>query len=91
MMMWPHHASLHNAGNALHLSIGVPGMDLSQGHSGGMPGMKGKILVLDGIKGIVQKNQEVPVANHNAAYSPDGKEIWTSRMDMDGEKCWLPP
>ncbi|SHL10135.1 40-residue YVTN family beta-propeller repeat-containing protein [Chitinophaga jiangningensis] len=85
MVMWPHHISLHNAGNVLHLALGVPGMDLSKGHSGNMSGMKGKILVLDGIKGIVQKNLEVPVANHNAAFSPDGKEIWTSQMDMDGK------
>ena len=36
MIMWPHH--IYNHEN--HLAIGVPGMDLSAGHSGGMAGME---------------------------------------------------
>jgi YVTN family beta-propeller protein len=85
MPMWPHHLSLHNDGNMYQLAIGVPGMDLSEGHSGGMAGMKGRVLVVDAIKGTILKDLEVPAMNHNAVYTPDGKEIWTSQMQMDGK------
>ena len=84
MAMWPHHVYHHGAGDMHHLAIGVPGMDLSEGHTGGMPGMKGKVLIVDGVKGTIVKDLEVPVMNHNAVYSPDGSEIWTSQMDMNG-------
>ncbi|WP_208025575.1 YncE family protein [Niastella caeni] len=85
MPMWPHHVYHHTAGDMHHLAIGVPGMDLSEGHSGGMAGMKGKVLVVDGVKGTVLKELEVPAMNHNAVYSPDGNEIWTSQMGMNGK------
>lgn len=38
MIMWPHHIYLNPS--ETQLAIGVPGMDLSAGHSGGMMGMK---------------------------------------------------
>ena len=85
MAMWPHHVYHHGAGDMHHLAIGVPGMDLSEGHTGGMAGMKGKVLIVDGVKGTIVKDLEVPVMNHNAVYSPDGSEIWTSQMDMNGK------
>lgn len=85
MIMWPHHVYHHTAGSLHHLAIGVPGMDLSAGHSGGMAGMKGKVLVVDAVKGSILKDLDVPIMNHNAVYSPDGKEIWTSQMQMDGK------
>lgn len=80
MIMWPHH--IYNKGNIM--AIGVPGMDLSAGHSGGMAGMKGKVILLDAIKGTIIKDIVTPVMNHNAVFSPDGSEIWTSQMDMVG-------
>lgn len=85
MVMWPHHISLSGSGNASRLAVGVPGMDLSEGHSGGMPGMKGRVLVLDAIKGSVLKDLELPAMNHNAVFSPNGQEIWTSQMEMNGK------
>lgn len=85
MIMWPHHIYHHQSGGNHHLSIGVPGMDLSAGHSGGMPGMKGMVVVMDAVTGVIKKNLEVPVMNHNAVFSPDGSEIWTSQMDMAGK------
>lgn len=81
MVMWPHHIYSHQN----HLAIGVPGMDLSAGHSGGMAGMKGRILIMDAVKGTVLKDIETPAMNHNAVYSPDGTEIWTTQMAMDGK------
>ena len=85
MIMWPHHIYHHQSGGNHHLAIGVPGMDLSAGHTGGMPGMKGMVVVMDAVTGVLKKNFEVPVMNHNAVFSPDGTEIWTSQMDMAGK------
>jgi YVTN family beta-propeller protein len=85
MIMWPHHIYHHQNADTNHMTIGVPGMDLSGGHSGGMPGMTGRVVVMDAIKGMILKNFEVPVMNHNAVHSPDGSEIWTSQMDMTGK------
>lgn len=85
MVMWPHHLSLYSIFDMHRLAVGVPGMDLSEGHSGGMHDMKGKVLVLDAIKGKVLQTFELPVSNHNAIYSPNGREIWVSQMEMDGK------
>lgn len=85
MIMWPHHIYQHPTTDMTHLSIAVPGMDLSEGHSGGMQGMQGRILIADAVKGMIVKDLELPAMNHNAVYSPDGKEIWTSQMEMDGK------
>lgn len=81
MVMWPHHIY----GYKNNLAIGVPGMDLSAGHSGGMAGMKGRILIMDAVKGTIVKDIETPAMNHNAVYSPDGTEIWTTQMAADGK------
>ncbi|GAA4465080.1 hypothetical protein GCM10023189_45220 [Nibrella saemangeumensis] len=83
MIMWPHHISL--SPNGSRLSIGVPGMDLSGGHAGGMAGMKGRLVVLDSQNGETLKNQELPAMNHNAAFSPDGTELWTTSMQDAGK------
>jgi len=40
---------------------------------------------MDAVTGVLKKNFEVPVMNHNAVFSPDGTEIWTSQMDMAGK------
>ena len=85
MIMWPHHIYYHKSGGNHHLAIGVPGMDLSGGHTGGMSGMKGMVVIMDAITGVINKILEVPVMNHNAVFSPDGNEIWTSQMDMSGK------
>lgn len=85
MVMWPHHIYHLQSLGEHRLTIAVPGMDLSEGHAGGMAGMKGKVIVMDAVKGTIVKDLEVPVMNHNAIYSPNGKEIWTSQMDMEGK------
>ncbi len=84
-IMWPHHIYHHQSGGDHRLALGIPGMDLSGGHTGGMPGHGGKFAVLDAVKGTVLKLVDVPVMNHNAVYSKDGSEIWTSQMDMAGK------
>jgi len=84
MVMWPHHLSLYSIFDMHRLAIGVPGMDLSAGHSGGMNDMKGKVLIMDAVKGKILKTVDLPVSNHNAMYSPNGREIWVSQMEMAG-------
>jgi len=82
-IQFPHHIYLNPAKKQL--AIGVPGMDLSAGHSGGMSGMTGKFAVLDASKGYITKVVDIPVMNHNAIFSPDGSEIWTARMEEMGK------
>ena len=85
MMMWPHHI-YHSVNASTHqLAIAMPGMDLSAGHTGSTAGMKGRVMVLDAVKGTMIKDIEVPAMNHNAIFSPDGKEIWTSQMGVSGK------
>lgn len=81
MVMWPHHVSLHSN----HLAVGVPGMDLSEGHNAPTTGMTGKLLVVDAITGSISKNINLPSMNHNTIYSPDGTEIWVPQMGMEGK------
>lgn len=83
MVMWPHHIYLSPDGSKL--GVGVPGMDLSAGHTGGMSGMNGRVLVVDAKTGATTQNQQTPVMNHNAVFSPDGTEIWTSQMEEAGK------
>ncbi len=85
MVMWPHHASLSGIHDLNRMAVGVPGTDLSEGHAGHMDDMKGKVLILDAVKGTLLKELELPAMNHNAAFSPDGSEIWTSQMEMNGK------
>jgi YVTN family beta-propeller protein len=80
---WPHHFALSAARDQL--TIGAPGMDLSAGHAGGMAGMPGKVAVINATSGMIAKVVELPVPNHNAIYSPDGGEIWTSQMQDKGQ------
>lgn len=75
MIMWPHHIYYYQKGGLHHMAIGVLGIDLSGGHTGGMPGMKGMVIVIDAVTGVIKKNLEVPVMNHNAVFSLYGNEI----------------
>lgn len=84
MMMWPHHIYQRPTASGTQLAIAMPGMDLSAGHTGSAAGMKGRIMVVDAMKGAMIKDLEVPVMNHNAVFSPDGSELWTSQMN-DGK------
>lgn len=83
MVMWPHHIYLSPDGSKL--GVGVPGMDLSAGHTGGTTGMNGRVLIVDPKTGQTSVNQQTPIMNHNAVFSADGSEIWTSQMDQSGK------
>jgi YVTN family beta-propeller protein len=85
-LSYPHHISLSPTQNQI--AIAAPGMDLSEGHGTAEvlahTGMA-KIAVIDAVKGVNLKLIDVPEMNHNAIFSPDGKEIWTSQMDEKGK------
>lgn len=76
-IVWPQHVYLSPDGSKI--GIGVPGVDLS-GATTTMPtGAKGRVLVVNPKTGVVMSNQQTPVINQNAVFSPDGTEIWTSQ------------
>jgi YVTN family beta-propeller protein len=75
---WPHHIYLNPSGTRL--AIGAPGMDLSAGHHSTGTGA-GKLVIMDALTGAILKVISLPAMNHNAVFSPDGSEIWTSQMD----------
>jgi YVTN family beta-propeller protein len=82
-VMWPHHISINTTKTKV--AIGVPGMDLSGGHGNiNNSGMTGMIAIYDAIKGTELKMINLSMMNHNAAFSPNGTEIWTSLMDSMG-------
>lgn len=80
---YPHHIYL--SADRSRLALAVPGMDMSQGHEnvdGAM--MPGIVMVLDATTGATIKARTLDAMNHNAIYSPDGTEIWTSQMMVGG-------
>jgi YVTN family beta-propeller protein len=80
---WPHHIYLSHDKSML--GVGVPGMDMSGGHHGGMDGMTGAVLVLDAKTGATKAGRTLDAMNHNAAFSPDDSEVWTTRMSTPGK------
>jgi YVTN family beta-propeller protein len=80
---FPHHVSISRDGATL--MVAVPGMDFSKGHEmGGSHTMPGAVLKVDVASGKVVQNKALPLMNHNAAFSPDGTEVWTAQMGMPG-------
>ena len=78
---YPHHMSLSQ--DRSRLALAVPGKDLSAGHGGGGHAeMGGALLLLDASTGETMVGRRLEMSNHNAIFSPDGKEIWTSQMAM---------
>jgi YVTN family beta-propeller protein len=87
--VFPHHIYL--SPDKAKLAVSCPGMDMSGGHHGGMAGMQGAVLVLDALTGATLAGTMLPEMNHNAAWSPDGTEIWTSQMVDSGTVLVLNP
>ena len=91
--MWPHQISLSPDKSKMVISFpgsdfnGGSGMMLSTFTSGSMMGnlsaslqTQGKILILDAVTGATIKELTLDGIAFNAAYSPDGKELWTAVM-----------
>ena len=82
---FPHH--LYLSPDESQMALAVPGMDLSMGHSTAGHaghGMKGAIMLLDATTGATLRATVLDAMNHNAVFSPDGSEIWTSQMAASG-------
>jgi YVTN family beta-propeller protein len=47
--------------------------------------MAGTVLLLDATTGGTRTSRSFDYPNHNAAFSPDGKEIWTAQMATQGK------
>lgn len=80
---YPHHISISPDGQTI--ALAVPGMDLSGGHDATQSGMqmKGIVMLLEAKSGAMKSFKKMDVMNHNAAFSKDGKEIWTSQMEKN--------
>lgn len=93
---FPHHVYL--SPDRSKLAIAVPGHDLSGGHSAAAQGGEhggghgaptpptggGAVLVLDATTGATIKARRLDASNHNAAFSADGREIWTAQLLDEG-------
>jgi len=79
---WPHHIYL--SGDGSKMLVAVPNMDLSGGHGTDNDMNKGDVFLLDSSTGATIAARELEMMNHNAVFSPDGTEIWTSQMMMPG-------
>lgn len=69
------------------LVIATPQYDFSNGHAG-LHGksVKGGFAVLDAKTGQILNKTETPEANHNAVFTNDGKEIWTSLVSHSNSR-----
>lgn len=85
-MSWPHHLSLSPDGKKI--AVAFPGMDLSGGHEAASSGMGGGVALFNASTGALLASLSLPHMNHNAAWSPDGKTVWTSQM-MDSGKILI--
>lgn len=79
---WPHHIYLSKDGSRM--VVAVPNMDLSGGHGASMDMNPGAVLLLESSTGRTIASRALEMMNHNAIFSPDGTEIWTSQMMMPG-------
>ncbi|MBS2012600.1 MAG: hypothetical protein JST00_06935 [Deltaproteobacteria bacterium] len=70
------HGSAHGAAAAIApASMDMPEHGASATESGG-----GAVLVLDARTGATIASRRLDAPNHNAIFSPDGKEIWTAQL-----------
>ncbi len=80
---FPHHVYASTSGRFL--AISNPGYDFSLGHNG-LHGktFSGELLIYDSRKRQIVQTITTPFANHNAVFSPDEKQIWTSTASHSG-------
>ncbi|HEU5057973.1 MAG TPA: YncE family protein [Kofleriaceae bacterium] len=94
---FPHH--VYASPDRRRLAVSIPGVDLSMGHHHGGEGghgghqadggVQGSVLVLDSSTGETLASTWLPEMNHNAAFSPDGTEVWTTQMGEVGSALAL--
>ena len=81
--IFPHHIYL--SPDQLQLAIAMPEHDFSKGHNAlhNNP-RKGGVAVIDLSKANKVRTFDVVNANHNAIFSPDGREVWTAGYSHTG-------
>lgn len=82
---FPHHINLSPDGKKL--AVAIPEFDFTLGHAflHNATDKKGGIAIIDAQTGTTLLKIALPNANFNAAFSPDGKEIWTATSTHSGE------
>ena len=93
--VFPHH--VYASPDRGRIAVSVPGIDLSMGHhhpgagsgSGHDVSVQGSILVLDSSTGETLASTWLDEMNHNAAFSPDGTQVWTTQMGEVGSTLAL--
>ena len=80
---FPHHIYLNPAKTKL--AIGITSTDLSSGHGGheghGSTSAGYKVLIIDAVTGIIDKEILVSKMPHNAIYNKTGSELWIGQSD----------
>ena len=79
-----HHIYASKTGNEL--AVALPSYDFSNGH--GLlhtTATVGGVAILDAKTGELKKKWDVSFANHNAAISPNEKEVWTALSNHQGK------
>ena len=84
----PHNTFLHHIGvspDGQRFALAFPTYDFSGGHDG-LHGLesKGYVVVYNRFTERNEMTVQVPFANHNAVFSPDGTEIWTGLVSHSG-------
>ncbi|CAH0995342.1 hypothetical protein EMA8858_01463 [Emticicia aquatica] len=82
---FPHHISISPDGKKL--AVAIPEYDFILGHAAlhNATDKKGGISIIDAQTGSTLLKIALPNVNFNAAFSPDGKEIWSATSTHSGE------
>ncbi len=84
----PRATYLHHLGlspQADKIALAFPEYDFSEGHDGlHNLQVQGHVSVWNKASNKLENTYTVPYANHNAVFSPDGKEIWTGLVSHSG-------
>ena len=82
---FPHHINISPDGKKI--AIAIPEFDFTLGHAflHNATNKKGGIVIIDVQSGATLLKIALPNANFNAAFSPDGLEIWSATSTHSGE------
>lgn len=79
-----HHLGLSN--DLKQVALAFPEYDFSGGHDGlHNLQVKGYVSLFNLGTQEIERTIQVPFANHNAVFSPDGKEVWTGLVSHSGK------
>lgn len=82
---FPHHVYL--SPDKSQIAVAITSTDLSAGHGGHGTGTAAyQVIILDTKTGEIHHSIALDKLPHNAAYSPDGKELWVGQADAAQSK-----